>query len=608
MKRNDMHFHVNAILTEPEYEWDLIRCNAMGNSRVAYRALDVDWHKYNTKDYLFTHDTACCSVETEKNGYWITPPCWELVNANGNAWTTPVLLASFKTFIGGDNFLEHCFVKGTRVLMADGEYRRIEEIKPGEHVINRLGKADMVLNTQIRKSSDLYEISSNAILSGKLVVTGNHPFYAFRHEHEGEPLQPEWITAAELADGNEYSLAGRISRPESVDTTIYSEDGCSWKLCKYTIRKLESEDELNVYNIEVQNDNSYIAEGIVVHNCQIPALSKGKILDAIARPVVHHSEKYGDANVYYVDVLVATNRKHTNLIDQIESGRLNTLSMGCGKAGCPITMADGSIKEIQNVQVGDIVITHKGNHKKVSKTFQFDVIDTPVYKLHYGYGALELTGEHPVFIERDGNEPGFVPISELKAGDTLFNITPDGNTNKYPIQTIEKTYFTGKVYNFSVLDDNSYVANGIAVHNCLAEVTQCSICGKRIYDGDKNCEHIDRYLGQMVTCSDGKERKCAEFCGACNDEGDYIDKSNSFIEISWVSNPAFQGSVINAFVETNEERTLREKSRYELEHLFDDNLFERLKVADMNTKIALNITRDIVRGDRIAEKIVKKLK
>ncbi|MBR4315529.1 MAG: hypothetical protein IKP65_00965 [Alphaproteobacteria bacterium] len=63
---------------------------------------------------------------------------------------------------------------------------------------------------------------------------------------------------------------------------------------------------------------------------QLPALSKGKILDAVLRPVKHHSNKYDeDADIYYCDVLVATDRKHENLIQRIESGELNTLSMGC---------------------------------------------------------------------------------------------------------------------------------------------------------------------------------------------------------------------------------------------------------------------------------------
>ena len=311
MKNHNIDFHVSGILVNPQEQWGRIKRDAMGKSRVAFRKLDVDWKKYNTKDYLFTHDTACCSVETEENGYWITPPCWELVNANGNAWTTPVLLASFKTFIGGDNYLEHM---------------------------------------------------------------------------------------------------------------------------------------------------------------QIPALSKGKILDAIARPVVHHSDKYGDANIYVVDVLVATERKHESLIERIESGKLTTLSMGT-----------------------------------------------------------------------------------------------------------------------------------------ICCYTTCSICGKVIGDNDKNCEHIDKHLGQMVTCQDGKDRICSELCGAVDENGNYIEDSNKFIEISWVSHPAFQGAVVNAFVETNEIKATREKEKDELSKLFEGNLFERLKVADTDSKIALKITKEIGKVDRISGKIMDKM-
>lgn len=303
---------MNHILTNPQEQWSKIKREAMGKSRVAFRKLDVDWQKYNTNDYLFTHDTACCSVATEDNGYWLKPACFELVNANGNAWTNPVLLGSFKTFIGGDNFLEHM---------------------------------------------------------------------------------------------------------------------------------------------------------------QIPSLSKGKILDAIIRPVKHHSDKYNeDVDIYYVDILIATNRKHANLVSRIESGELKTLSMGT-----------------------------------------------------------------------------------------------------------------------------------------LAEITQCSICGKKIYDGDRNCEHIERSLGKMVRCSDGKERICAELCGACDDNGDYIDGSNSFIECSFVQHPAFDGAVVNYFVETPEQKIARENEKDELAKLFEGNLFERLRVADTDSKIAIKVMKKHTQVDRIAQKIMNKL-
>ena len=49
---------------------------------------------------------------------------------------------------------------------------------------------------------------------------------------------------------------------------------------------------------------------------QIEDLSKGRIIDAVARDV-------GES--IYVDIPVATDRKHTQLVEDIQSGRLGTL-------------------------------------------------------------------------------------------------------------------------------------------------------------------------------------------------------------------------------------------------------------------------------------------
>ena len=107
MKKINFNLPVMGILNNPQTEWNQMRKSARGNIRTAFRDLNVDWKKYNTKDYLFTHDSIVCSVETEENGYNIKKPCEELVNANGNAWKNEVLLHCFRTFIGGDNFSEH---------------------------------------------------------------------------------------------------------------------------------------------------------------------------------------------------------------------------------------------------------------------------------------------------------------------------------------------------------------------------------------------------------------------------------------------------------------------------------------------------------------------
>ena len=106
---------------------------------------------------------------------------------------------------------------------------------------------------------------------------------------------------------------------------------------KYFVSKIDKIERVNVpcqvYNIEVEGDNSYVAEGVIVHNCehvQIPELSKGKVVDAVLREIpIGKSASGEDLTTYYVDLLIATDRKHEDLIRKIESGEMNTLSMGC---------------------------------------------------------------------------------------------------------------------------------------------------------------------------------------------------------------------------------------------------------------------------------------
>jgi len=57
-----------------------------------------------------------------------------------------------------------------------------------------------------------------------------------------------------------------------------------------------------------------------VEHVQIEDLSKGRVVDAVARDI---------GPSVYVDILVATDRKHQDLIRSIKTGSLNTLSMGC---------------------------------------------------------------------------------------------------------------------------------------------------------------------------------------------------------------------------------------------------------------------------------------
>lgn len=65
---------------------------------------------------------------------------------------------------------------------------------------------------------------------------------------------------------------------------------------------------------------TFIGAHNYLEHIQLPELSKGFIVDAIARDL---------GKTCYIDILVATDRKHTALVSDIMSGKIDSMSMGC---------------------------------------------------------------------------------------------------------------------------------------------------------------------------------------------------------------------------------------------------------------------------------------
>jgi hypothetical protein len=131
--------YANAVVTHPlasQAGWERVR--RFGGTRVASasrdlvaQASEILGGRLDPDRYLLSHATIVCSVDTdptpnvrlgkvEEGGqtvnrrwgnYLITPNHSKYVNNNGDAWTRPVLMKSYRTFIGAHNFLEHVQVE-----------------------------------------------------------------------------------------------------------------------------------------------------------------------------------------------------------------------------------------------------------------------------------------------------------------------------------------------------------------------------------------------------------------------------------------------------------------------------------------------------------------
>jgi hypothetical protein len=181
---------------------------------------------------------------------------------------------------------------------------------------------------------------------------------------------------------------------------------------------------------------TFIGAHNFVEHVQVEELSKGRIIDAVLRDI-------GES--LYVDILVATDRKHKDLVEQILSGEMNSMSMGCFVPDTQVTLGDGTRVAISEVHVGDHVITHTGESKVIKNIMTYRNGDS--WRMRtisaLGIDPVTSTANHPFLVVR--------PVKECACGcgeDLEAN-------NKDPQRNLDVRFKQGhdkRVYN----PNNSY--------------------------------------------------------------------------------------------------------------------------------------------------------
>lgn len=508
------------------------------------QATEVLGEAFDPAKYLLTHCSIVASVDVESvpnvklgsvtedgqkimrkySDYRVTPETQKFFNHNWDGWSREVLLKSYKTFVGGHNF---CFAPGTPVLMADGKYKAIEDVGIGDSVITHMGESKLVTHIFEREvNGDIQAISIDRYAK-PLLATGNHPFR----------VDNSWMSARDVKAGTSIGgyLEGAPTRFVVAGNEAIAYSG-------------------KVYNIEVADAHSYVVgPGIAVHNCehvQLEELSKGRIIDAVARDI---------GPSVYVDILVATDRKHTQLIEDILSGKMSTLSMGCFRPGTHVSLANGVRVPIEEIQVGDMVRTHTGKAQKVANKHQMrSTWNMRTIRAVGLPSAISSTNNHEYLVFRsseDGTEskanPEWVRADEIHEGDYLChpraasaNGTPEYDI--YKVKSVLADEYSGWVYDLGVEEDHSYIVEGATVHNCFTDETCCTYCGHVAADETELCKHIRFMKGSTFYDDKGRKNVIGELCGHSS-----LDPHGGvkFIEASWVETPAFTGAVLRNVLE-----------------------------------------------------------
>lgn len=162
-----------------------------------------------------------------------------------------------------------CFTGETLVRCQSG-YKPIRDVEPGDMVLTHKGRYRQVVGCMSHLSSNVMKVTAKA---GSVSVrcTPNHPFLACGNEGLATCDDPrewdEWVRADELAGPEMHYVAVSAEYLDAVggDSYGFDLDDFVWSFADSDERV---PGEHVVYNLEVEEDNSYTANGFAVHNCQ----------------------------------------------------------------------------------------------------------------------------------------------------------------------------------------------------------------------------------------------------------------------------------------------------------------------------------------------------
>lgn len=203
------------------------------------------------------------------------------------------------------------------------------------------------------------------------------------------------------------------------------------------------------FTVESSKDDEYgfstfLGKPIFVdHNNSNPDRARGVIVDSkfnvLDQKTSAKDDKYWNSDTVdpehlpptEVELLLEVDAKSfPKLAKAIVNGDIDGFSMGCFVPGTPITLADGTQKPIETIEIGDEVLTHTGKTEPVTYVMKRPHKGVVYDVKTYGQSVpMVLTEEHPVWTEN-----GWVEAKDLEVGDFVLSPTVEGvgHPGSYP--------------------------------------------------------------------------------------------------------------------------------------------------------------------------------
>ncbi len=227
-----------------------------------------------------------------------------------------------------------------------------------------------------------------------------------------------------------------------------------------------------------------------------------------------------DNHCVYTDCMI-DGKAYPALARGIREGYINDVSMGMAHEDSEILMANGKTKKHKDIKIGDLVLTHTGQVQPVTMVGKTNE-SVEYYKIYTSNNKpLIVSYDHPVYLMRKHiydymvknggyTDPcNFVEARNIKDGDFVTTLS-DNKLSTLKINKIEKLKSTSKDFFYHIevggnenpeidkLSDHSYIADGIAVHNCSVKWSSCSACGNKAVVEADYCSCVKNHKGKTI--------------------------------------------------------------------------------------------------------------
>lgn len=388
------------------------------------------------------------------------------------------------------HYIEGCFVKGTRIAK-NCEELPIENVKVGDRVLTHQGIYRRVNFVQIRKySGKICKIKFWGDATTQLQVTGEHPFLTVKRQQRNErnaEWKKEWRRTSELLDGDYLVMP--------VNRTIISREEGMFEIDEWRGKKtgyIKTRKHVPSTPEFFRLAGYYLAEGSISSNAYLNFSFSNKetgYVNDVKRLMEHvfgirkshlniHEKNHGISLVFNSTELCRVFSyfgrksylkkipewmvyedpyKQKELIIGLFRGDGNYFD-AVNKHGRKEVFRITTTSEVLARQVRDILL-RLGIVSFINRRDRRHEHRLAMY-------VVGVTGEQTL---KFGEIVGRAVDSSMNGKKRATKFGFDGYYAYLPIQKIEEIEVKDiEVFNFGVDSDESYVAEGVAVHNCTA--------------------------------------------------------------------------------------------------------------------------------------------